>query len=193
MLDGIPIPLPTGKASELGSARSGRVTAVREIRQEQSNWCWAACMEMVLRGHRGDSARSQGELANMAFGQTACTIEGDNSQCNLTLSTLVVAPMWENVGFRARKSASDTITFVQIKQEISAGRAIEVGLSFGLGQGHAVLVVGWQEIGNDEKVVVLDPAKSIGGEKVIHYSELENAYHYAGRWRWTWTRIREDV
>ena len=48
-------PIPTGK-----------IINVPQIAQEQSNWCWAACVEMVLR-YYGELAVQQCELANELF------------------------------------------------------------------------------------------------------------------------------
>jgi len=50
------------------------------FRQEQTNWCWAACCEMVFH-YYGDAGIRQCDMATAQFGGDCCTAPA-SSGCN---------------------------------------------------------------------------------------------------------------
>jgi hypothetical protein len=64
----------------LAAADAGR--DVRCAHQEQDNWCWAACIQMIL-STTGDVEQS--EIVNNALGRDDCATDGSSEGCNLAL------------------------------------------------------------------------------------------------------------
>lgn len=68
-----PIPIPNAPAAALVApgAPADDLLRVPFIRQQQLNWCWAACCEMLLQFHSLTPA-SQCQMASHVFGRTCC-------------------------------------------------------------------------------------------------------------------------
>lgn len=67
----IPIPLATAEALAAPGAPGDVILPVPFIHQQQGNWCWAACLEMLL-GFYGQALASQCQMASRKFGRSCC-------------------------------------------------------------------------------------------------------------------------
>ena len=157
------------------------------VKQEQDEWCWAACIEMVL--HKsGDTSKQQGDLADAAFGETGCLLAPKSSFCDRPIQIDHFGTEYNRYGFNC-VGPSGALSFAQIQAEIAAGRPVQVGVLWTLGGGHAVLVTGWDQQGTDQFVRVDDPDHGSTGMK--HYSELLTAFG-EGTWSYSWTMIAKS-
>jgi len=166
---------------------SGLTLNVPYIKQEQSQWCWAACMQMGLRFFDPTDPTTQCKLANDAFELTGCCDSPSSSLCNNPLPIFRVASEW----LKRRAQAlfkNSSVESAGLRFEIDNQRPVEAGLKWNNGGGHAILIVGYGNIGLDDEVIVHDPWRGILS---IVFSELKKAYGL-GQWTWTWTGIERS-
>jgi hypothetical protein len=180
-------PLGPTLGTPLGPRRTGTDLAY----QEQTEWCWAACMQMTLLG-LGLSSPRQCQLAGMAFGPPfpgadpgqGCCKSPSNSTCNQALPVERVGGEYSRWGIQPNK-LDTPVSLETLIWEINNGRPVEVGLSWDGGGGHAILVVGWDENDEGSFVIVNDPQQGAGS---VWYADLVAAYGY-GSWVWTWINL----
>lgn len=179
------MPIRKGRRSIPPAVTFGAVPpAVPMILQTQTQWCWAACAEMVLR-YYGKQGVGQCDLANWLFGQSACCVKSSSSLCNRPCQTQDVARVFSNWGIRSSLVGS-SIPFKSLDAEISNSRPVEVGYVWTGGGGHVVLVVQTRIEKNRAVCQVNDPGLGSGG---VYYNDLLKAYGQ-GRWFVSWTGIQ---
>src|SRR5437016_1161349 len=76
-----PPPEPHAAVPALPGLAGPVMLDVPYVRQEQTEWCWAACSQMVA-AFFGNSAVKQCELANFLHNQTKCCQKPDSNACN---------------------------------------------------------------------------------------------------------------
>jgi hypothetical protein len=162
---------------------------VPQIKQEQPNWCWAACAEMILRYYDGSSVR-QCELANELFGETECCSKPTSPGCNRPCKKQDVSKLYSSKNIYS-KLVEGVVPFSKLQSEIDADRPVEVAYSWNDRRetGHLVIVRGWRIDGKEEFVYVNDPGDSPSEERIVAYPELLAAYG-KGNWVCTWIEIR---
>ena len=192
-----PLPLPLkknnmslrnlqGRPIQLGmQLPDARTLNMPQICQEQTNWCWAACTEMVLHYYNNPDAR-QCEFANWLFDQTQCCEDPANPACNRTCSGNEVQDVYTNWNILSTLIEGD-VPFDVLQAEIDAGRPVEVAFEWTGGGGHVAIVSGWDTDSPDPFVHVNDPAADRLSR--VRYKELLAAYG-RGRWILTWTGIQ---
>lgn len=148
------------------------------IEQEQDNWCWAACMEMVV----GPSHR-QCVMANNAFEieDGKCCVSGHSPECDRPLKVKKITSEWGRYGQTADFSQAP-LTEEQTVQALDGGNPIEIGLLWNGGGGHAVLLVGYSKEDEDLLFTVYDPLE---GVFVGPHDEVVSAFG-SGKWTWSW-------
>ena len=167
-----------------------KIINVPWIKQEQSNWCWAACTEMILR-YYGKSGIQQCELANELFNQSECCLNPASRKCNKPCDIEAVSNLYSRKCIHS-EFVDKNVPFSKLQSELDADRPIEVFLSWkNKKTGHLVIIRGWRIDDKEEFVHVNDPKDSeSGASRIMTYSELLNNYDGEGAWICTWTGIR---
>jgi hypothetical protein len=170
----IPIPPPAPGAP----APETNVLPARWIEQEQLNWCWAACCEMVFKMN-GAITDSQCEIVTTRFAIPCCANPASD-QCDRGEWPETVYPLY---GYHC-SPAWQVISFDDICQEIDDGRPVEVYYAWAGPDGgaHVALIVGYYSNGELE---VFDPAYGPGPRT---YDYIREAYGQ-GEWQLTYTEI----
>lgn len=115
--------------------------------QDQTNWCWAACTVMVIgRYHLGP--RRQCELANNLFSPQDKICCSQAASCNKGCPASQVAPVYQSQGISATRNTFSrpispevkTNILATIRQEITAGRPVELKFNLSLTSAHLVIV-----------------------------------------------------
>ena len=157
------------------------------IYQQQSEWCWAACLEMILKSCWSD-ASNQCELAGNAFDVEGCCRSPADRLCNRPLPIWRIDSELANYGIHSVFHAA-RVSEERLIDEVTWNRPVLVGLRFdwpdGGTSGHALLVVGWDKNQDGRFLIVQDPARGIGSD---WYEDLSSAYG-RGSWYCTWTGI----
>jgi hypothetical protein len=165
-------------------ALGGAALNVPEIKQEQTQWCWAACAQMVLRFY-GNGAVRQCEFANWLFGQSGCCQAPGTSLCNRPCQVTDVVRVYA-AWAKTCSYVPSNVAFATLQAEINAGRPVEVGYRWNGGGGHVAIVCAWDINATGPFLRVNDPWYGSGG---VYYSNLLTAYGL-GSWQWTWIAIR---
>lgn len=157
-----------------------RLLALPYVQQEQNNWCWAACCQMLLR-HFGKPALDQCQIAEREF---------HGSCCQNPASATCDAGQWPETAYPSHGIQLNRIEGILsdggLRGEIDAGRPVEVyyvwqgGLS-----AHVALVTGYYSNGDFE---VFDPARTFGRGRRA-YDRIVAAYGL-GQWRLSYSNIR---
>lgn len=172
----MPIGVKTGKPINFSEPiPTAKIIDVPQIAQEQTNWCWAACIEMVLR-YYGTSAARQCELANELFSRSDCCSEPSNPECNKPCEIEEISTLYSRKNIQSQ-FVDKYVSFSTLQSEIDADRPVEIVFYQRKEQrGHLVIVRGWHTIEAEEFVHVNDPKDSTGASRIAAYSELLDAY-----------------
>lgn len=162
------------------SLPSERLLAVPYAQQEQNNWCWAACCQMLL-SLLGKPSLSQCQIAEDEFHGSCCR-NPSSATCDLG--------QWPETAYPAHGIQLDRIDGAlsegTLRSEIDAGRAIEVYYVWqGGSSAHVALIIGYYSNGDFE---VFDPSRAFGRGR-RSYARIVAAYGL-GQWRLSYSNIR---
>lgn len=196
-------------APAVSSAAAGTVTdetgtqhesveGLEMLSQEQSNWCWAAVVQALLR--RDGELLSQEAIVTAHLQRTGrtysctppnstrqeggvCTEGSCTSSCNDEHSIKVA--LTELGLFDSLLSEFEAPDFDQIRREIHAQRAVPCHITWTSGEGHIVLVCGWSLKQGERYVDVLDPqgiqpAQPVTAISMAH-AAFASSYSHAGK------------
>src|SRR5262245_36707139 len=168
------VPIRVAKPRARAAAATGAVMLnVPYVRQEQNEWCWAACTQMVA-AYMGKGNIKQCELANFLHGQSDCCQHPGSVNCNQPCPLEDIVPVYAHVGISGIGDGHPESLAVMLR-ELKAKRPVEVGFLWFGGGGHVVIVRGVDAQGN---FAVHDPWFGSGP---VTYMELLTAYGQ-GRW-----------
>ena len=146
------------------------VLSVPKKYQYESEWCWAACAEMVLHYH-GQTNWSQPKIVEHIYGSPNSNrftklpdIYNFYSACGIT----------PDVKFGNNKQ--DPMPFIDLKSAINQERPVEAYVCWNCNApanvyGHLLIVYGWGEHQEDKYAFVHDP-RCDGSSGPIKYSDL---------------------
>lgn len=126
----------------------GKILHVDFIPQDLTNWCWAACVAMVLQFYKIEFGKQcQLAAAGLGASATTCCTDVTRPDCDCPLSDDEITCLWH-----ARKIPAsyepNRIPDLDLFREIDCEeRPVEIGYGPGPGQdgvGHVVIVYGWQ-------------------------------------------------
>ncbi len=138
------------------------------ILQGSTNWLWAAISEMILK-HEGVD-KNQCEILNQYFRTNCCNSPLD---CVVPGSLRQIELDLERLGNLQSEHQFSPLTLQQIRNEIAQNRPVVAGYEQ-VGASHAVMIVGYNEIG---EIIVYDPIisnYSIPYTKALRYAD--NSY-----------------
>lgn len=147
------------------------------IRQEQDNWCWAACGEMIIRG-MGFGQIRQCDMASARAG-AACCQTPDSAECD--------QGAWPEVEYIKHgvdlDGRSGSLSRPDVRGELDRGRPVEVYFAWDNGGAHVALIV---EEGSRDMWRIHDPWY---GTALRSFDDIASGYGM-GRWSYTYTNIR---
>jgi Papain-like cysteine protease AvrRpt2 len=150
--------------------------------QAQTEWCWAAVSASVgdfLGWSEPPGTRTQCDIANSLLGLADCCGNGSSDECNRT--TLLDVAL-ELVGHKNGDPYEGTASFdsiVQLTSEFKVPIGVRVDIG---GDGHFLLIVGFNNDNGNQWVRVADP---IYGPNSYDYTEFCRAYQ-GGQWTHTY-------
>jgi hypothetical protein len=163
-----------------GEPPGGTDLSMPQIFQEQTNWCWAACAEMVS-NHYGFDVPQCTLASEGPGGGAACCTAPASTVCNRPWSA---TQPYDNHGILH----NDLVGFCSaptVQVEIDAGRPVEVYYAWAAGGAHVALITGYDGL----DLLVNDPAY---GKGLRNYAFVVAAYGL-GAWSLTYTGLRPPV
>ena len=176
--DGYPI-VPNRPAADQAARGREVLAGVACVGQEQTLWCWAAVLQMILRYH-GDRTVRQCDLPSTLWQDKCCATPtaGDCPRAASAQQQLDVLQKKHRNG----ELVDGHIPFGDVQQEIGDRRPVAVGTRTA-GGGHRILVRGWDDhLG--PRLIVCDP---LYGHGVVLHADLVSG---AGGRTWYATLIK---
>jgi hypothetical protein len=143
------------------------------VRQDLSNWCWAATTASVRAYYGNRPPPQQCEIATQVIGRPCCPPGKDNSPNNI---------MWaldDSLGNRLSRVIPRAMTFEEIVSEIDARRPICCHVT--IGGGHFNAIIGYDTI--TREIDIVDPL--YGPHNNINYDNFRLDYR-GGRWDYSY-------
>ncbi|MCB0395424.1 MAG: T9SS type A sorting domain-containing protein [Flavobacteriales bacterium] len=135
-----------------GAANAQTVTAdVEVVMQTQSNWCWAANSECILR-YYGTEA-SQCEINNFNWNKSTCC--GSPGSCNQTNEMIPIKDILTHFGPVNSKLYTGPLSVSQITTILGDERPFIIGVMWNSSGGHVVVGCGYNT--STSKLTVMDP------------------------------------
>ena len=155
----------------------GRFLNVPYRAQEQTQWCWAACAEMIML-FLGINHLRQCNIAALEFGANCCVMPG-SSVCNRPW--YVDRPLHrQSIQCYFFNSA---INFASVQNEVNVNQPPIVNYQWTNGGGHVAVLSGYYDDGD---IYILDPWYGAGAR---NYQFVLNGYGL-GQWAYTYYGIR---
>lgn len=184
---GVPIRAPRRKSLPVagpGLVATQPMLTVPYVKQTQTQWCWAACAEMVAR-HLGTASVTQCELANVLHGQTKCCTSPASAACNRPTDYAGVFKVYAHLGVKC-VGHTWAVNGQVVRRELTAGRPVEVGYTWAGGGGHVAVIYGITPAG---LLAVHDPWPDFG-TGFATYQYVLTAYGM-GRWAYSFGDFRK--
>ena len=169
----------------LSPAAAPPMLPIPYVEQTQSQWCWAACAEMVAR-YLGNTAVKQCELANILHERTNCCSAPGSSPCNRPTDFLGVIRVYRHLDINCIGHTWPVNAQVVLR-ELTAGRPVEVGYLWAGGNGGHVAVIYGVTAGG--LLAVHDPWPDFGSGFAT-YPYVLTAYGM-GRWTYSYGDLRK--
>jgi hypothetical protein len=176
--------VPPHKIEDESEQVKGEIIGISplELNQLRSNWCWAACTEMIVNFFRKkeslvedlkDSTK-QCILAKRFMNQPnimpvpgvpevdCCEDDDDEGDCNHPVPVEKIQEIYKDFGLSAEFIDVEPLTedekVIKIKEQVKANRPVEIYFRFG-NFGHVAVVHGWFKMPDDKiGFLVKDPA-----------------------------------
>jgi hypothetical protein len=173
---------------------------VRRTRQLRSNWCWAACVDMVLDFYGQPEVR-QCDVVGKKLNKPCCD-DPFNNKYNVTCDEKDIRLVWNSLGIKSRAHLGQLtqdhgwVEAGELMTELKNNHPVQLGLKWNGTGGHAIIVQGWKDSSQGLFFFVNDPwnwaaadvPEIVNGKGRVHYDELRDAYGM-GKWTWTWTEL----
>ena len=130
------------------------VLPVQQVIQAGGNWCWAACVEMLL-SYRGNPT-TQFEIAAQYLNCRNCDQTPLPPSCDMTIKTLAISTILDHWGAKYQYAATAPSP-AEIKQAIATDQSLLAGL-----KSHLTVVTGWAEKKGKFYLITADPRYDTG-------------------------------
>ena len=161
--------------------------------QDETNWCWAACVEMVLKHHH-ISTEEQCKIAKkglllaaqIAADQNCCPAPhttGIPARCNKTLLDGEITRLWQLPEYSQLSVVhQDGKLKKQVLQDMLSHKC-QVQLGYDqTNTGHVIIAFGWTEVEGELCFLTHDPLNN--PRAVVNASVI--ARNHSGFWNATW-------
>jgi hypothetical protein len=142
--------------------------------QEQTYWCWAAVVASIVAFFDPRDTATQCAVANAVLRRRTCCESGSSSDCNAEAS---LGRALDEAGHLAE--VHRTAEFANLQREIDAKRPMCGRIEWERGQGHFLVIDGFQQ-GAPEIVHVQDPLAA-ASPRWLPLDELRFRYRRQGK------------
>lgn len=151
-------------------------------RQMQTNWAWAAVAASISNYYNVLNPMTQCSLANWAFRQTTCCMQGNSSACNQPMS---LKESLAHCGV-LNSAYANALSFPDIKAQLDAHLPVCVIVRWQQGTiGHPVVITGYDD--NNQGSPIISLSDPWYGESIVDFGRFPANYHGGGSWTYTYT------
>lgn len=187
----------TGRPITLGPPPVIEGVPSLEFKKQKNNWwCWAACVEMVLKHHEvsNDEQCQIGQKGLTKIGVTAvcCNAQNDfnnNDACERTLHKPEITRLWEEEypEIPVQSFSGMPVDRAQLtnwlRERLNEGKLVEIGYDRGEKE-HVVILYGWSKKPTDNKISFHIHDPECAPNTIIEASEIDDNDY--GIWVATW-------
>ena len=137
-----------------------KVLSVSRVKQDKSNWCWAAASEMVG-GYKVSGAPTQWQVVELIFGNAYPNVGG--SVDNMVSGVQYVSK------YTKKAYVSSFSSLPSLQSEINAGKPMIIRMGWNAGGGHAIVGAGY----SDSSIYAIDPWENTSN-RYYAYTLLKN-------------------
>ena len=137
-----------------------KVLSVSRVKQDKSNWCWAAASEMVG-GYKVSGAPTQWQVVELIFGNAYPNVGG--SVDNMVSGVQYVSK------YTKKAYVSSFSSLSSLQSEINAGKPMIIRMGWNAGGGHAIVGAGY----SDSSIYAIDPWENTSN-RYYAYTLLKN-------------------
>ncbi len=138
---------------------------VSEIDQNKTNWCWAACSEMIGKYYNNTSNRDQYDIVEEIKGNT-------NNQTG-TSSDICSAINYASVNSVTFQTSESALSFSSCQTEINNSDPFVVWLQGKNGSVSHVVVAAGYKTGSTNYLYIIDPSPNVSAQ-YFSYTQLVN-------------------
>jgi len=195
----------TTRARDESSARAesaGKRLPVPRRKQGQGDWCWAACVDMVMH-YFGRPEVKQCAVVAKKIGRREVCAHPHRKEFSVACPPRSMSTVWRSWGLKSKahipsRGRRGWLTEEELVAELDAGRPVEIGFKWEWGGGHAVVVHGWRAGAGGRRYFFVNDPWNWSGERFVEglddgigqvsYEDLRQGYGM-GRWKWTWSGL----
>jgi hypothetical protein len=162
-----------------GEAKMGIPLAIdTNIVQEHPNWCWAACIDVVVRFRQHSAALNQCDVATAALGKACCTAP---HPCDVPVTLAQITTLFNGTYHIPATLQVGPLDAATLKADLNANHLVGVYVQRHQ-SAHIVLVYGY--VGN--KFHVYDP---LGYQGFGPVSIRVLKRYMSGHWTFSWRNL----
>lgn len=147
------------------TAFAARTLSITQVVQAKTNWCWAACSEMVGRYQNSNSTRDQWAVVKEVKGSSYPNDGGTTSEIQQGIRYASVNTV--------TYTNSSTLTFAKHESHIDNSDPLVVWMSWNSGNAHVVVCAGYKTSGSTDYLYLIDPIEDTTKE-YYNYTSLKN-------------------
>ncbi|MBD2595167.1 hypothetical protein H6G74_12610 [Nostoc spongiaeforme FACHB-130] len=146
--------------------------------QDQSQWCWAACIQMATAFYN-TAALQQYEIVNYVLVRSDCGNNPTSGWCNTAIPLYQCVPAYQHYQLTCTQPLGQAANFYYLQNCLNQNHLVEIKLNWTAGGGHVALVIGFDtNIDPNPVLYVNDPWY---GRVSGHYDWILNGYGL-GHW-----------
>lgn len=157
---------------------------IPRIEQDTTNWCWAACTQMVI-GYTNNNYLSQVQIVAVMYDVPVVLVSVTNPDCNKPANDKEIETVFDEYAVNW-EYVRRALSYEELKTEIDNNRPIEIGIKWAKGGMHAVVIFGYQTNGRSiQNVLIRDPSKDTAPLVIVPYANLiDGKYGGFGEGAW---------
>lgn len=180
------------------SGGTGPLLDIPPVTQQQSNWCWSACGEMIFNYLHEPTRVDQSLLAEALLGMH-CT--ADPGRCDVGISISQLLDLYSIMAVRYQ-ALSGSLSASKLRLEIDQKRPVHIGILWSSGSsGHMILLRGYVDDPTEGLWIdINDPLQKADATSVSTESESywgcsydELLSYLGGTWLWSFAELQPET
>jgi hypothetical protein len=155
---------------------------IPRIEQKTTEWCWAACTQMII-GFTTNKKITQEQIVAIMYDVFLNEVSINNPECNQPASELEIKKIFEEYAV-SYEFLKNVLSYQQLIKELNTS-PVGIGIQRENG-GHMIIAYGYNTNGGtQQEVLIRDPWKDYAPIITVDYADLINGkYGSSSRGKW---------